>query len=109
MIEITSTQQLKLLLERHSFFLSKKMGQNFLVDKFALGKIVSAGDLSKKDTVIEVGAGTGTLTLELSKKAKKVIAIEKDKNLIPLVLKSKSPDSISKVVVNLLMHIFNLF
>ncbi len=85
MTELTNTQELKLLLERHSLFLSKKMGQNFLIDKFALEKIVNAGNISKRDTVIEVGAGIGTLTLELSKKAKKVIAIEKDRNFIPLL------------------------
>jgi len=85
MTELTNTQKLKLLLERHSLFLSKKMGQIFLIDKSALEKIVAAGNLSKEDIVIEVGAGIGTLTLELSKNAKRVIAIEKDKNLIPLL------------------------
>ena len=85
MIELTNTQELKLLLERNSLFLSKKMGQNFLIDRSALEKIVTAGNLSKEDIVIEVGAGIGTLTLELSKRAKKVIAIEKDKNFIPLL------------------------
>ncbi len=84
----TNTQELKLLLERHSLFLTKKMGQNFLIDKSALEKIINAGNVSKKDTVIDVGAGIGTLTLELSKKAKKVLAIEKDKNLIPLLEES---------------------
>jgi 16S rRNA (adenine1518-N6/adenine1519-N6)-dimethyltransferase len=85
MISPQNTQELKLLLEKNSLFLSKKMGQNFLIDSSALEKIVTAGNLSKKDTVIEIGAGIGTLTLELSKKAKKVIAIEKDKNLLPLL------------------------
>lgn len=85
MIDITNTKELKLLLERNSLFLSKKMGQNFIVDKSALEKMVVAGNILKEDTIIEVGAGIGALTLELSKKAKRVIAIEKDKNFIPLL------------------------
>ncbi len=48
MTELTNTQKLKLLLERHSLFLSKKMGQIFLIDKSALEKIVAAGNLSKR-------------------------------------------------------------
>ncbi len=82
-----NTSELKLFLEENSLFLSKKLGQNFLVDKEILEKIADTGSLTKEDNVIEVGAGIGTLTLLLSKKAKKVIAIEKDKKLIPLLKK----------------------
>jgi 16S rRNA (adenine1518-N6/adenine1519-N6)-dimethyltransferase len=86
------TKELKLILEKNSIFLSKKLGQNFLIDGHALEKIINASDLSKEDTVLEVGAGIGNLTLSLAKKAKKVLAIEKDKNLIPLLKEASSKE-----------------
>jgi len=64
---------------------SKRLGQNFLVDKNALKKLADAAELTKDDIVLEVGAGTGTLTVELAKRAKRVIAVEKDRDLIPLL------------------------
>lgn len=60
---------------------NKLLGQNFLVDKSVLHQIVSTADLSKEDTVLEVGPGTGLLTQELVQRAGQVIAIEKDRKL----------------------------
>lgn len=60
----------------------KSLGQNFLVNPHILDKIVSAAELSKDDTVLEVGPGTGNLTKKIAEKAGRVIAIEKDKRLI---------------------------
>lgn len=57
---------------------TKKLGQNFMINNSAIEKIVGALGLSEKDTVIEIGAGSGNLTGELFKKTKKIIAIEKD-------------------------------
>lgn len=62
---------------------SKLLGQNFLKDKNILDKIVGLADLSKQDTVLEIGPGLGALTVELAKSAGKVVAVEKDKKLIP--------------------------
>lgn len=59
----------------------KSMGQNFLIDENIVKKIVKAGNVNKKDIIVEIGPGTGSLTLELAKHAKKVIAIEKDEKL----------------------------
>ncbi len=61
---------------------NKLLGQNFLLSKKALEEIVRLADLDLDDIVLEIGAGTGILTEELAVKAKKVIAIEKDKELI---------------------------
>jgi len=61
----------------------KKFGQNFLIDEKYISALVSAARVSKKNVVVEVGAGTGALTKELAKKAKKVIAFEIDRDLIP--------------------------
>ncbi len=60
----------------------KKLGQNFLINKNALKKIVEDLDICQNDVVIEIGAGSGNLTEELLKKNISIIAIEKDKNLI---------------------------
>jgi len=54
------------------------MGQNFLIDRSVLAKIIDAGELSPQDTVLEIGPGLGILTLELARKANRVIAVEKD-------------------------------
>lgn len=67
----------------------KALGQHFLVDRMVLKKIANTIDPQQEDFIIEIGAGKGALTFFLAKKANKVIAIEKDKSLIP-VLKSKN-------------------
>ncbi len=59
----------------------KSLGQNFLSDPKILSKIAEAADISKEDTVVEIGPGKGSLTIELLKRAGRVIAIEKDEEL----------------------------
>ena len=66
--------------ERDSFP-SKSLGQNFLRDKNILGKIVSLAELTSSDEVLEIGPGLGALTVELAKRAGRIIAVEKDRNL----------------------------
>ncbi len=69
----------------------KSLGQNFLINPGILEKIVSAAEIEKSDTVIEVGPGTGILTEKLAARAGRVIAIEKDRRLIaPLREKFKN-------------------
>lgn len=63
----------------------KSLGQNFLVNPRILDKIVSAAEITKDDVILEVGPGTGSLTKKLLEKAKKVIAIEKDRRLVSLL------------------------
>lgn len=64
------------------FRAKKSLGQNFLANPRILDKIVQAAEISKEDIVLEVGPGTGNLTKKLAEKAKRVIAIEKDRRLI---------------------------
>ncbi|MFH1175455.1 MAG: rRNA adenine dimethyltransferase family protein [bacterium] len=59
----------------------RSLGQNFLVDKNIINKVVEAGEIKSDDVVLEIGPGRGALTFELAKRAGKVIAIEKDKGL----------------------------
>jgi 16S rRNA (adenine1518-N6/adenine1519-N6)-dimethyltransferase len=61
----------------------KSLGQNFLIDKNIQKKIISASDLTKKDIVLEIGAGQGDLTAQLAQKAQKVYALEIDRRLYP--------------------------
>jgi 16S rRNA (adenine1518-N6/adenine1519-N6)-dimethyltransferase len=63
----------------------KSLGQNFLHSKSVLFAIVKAGNLSDKETVLEIGPGTGMLTRELLKTGAKVVAVEKDDALIPVL------------------------
>ena len=62
---------------------SKSLGQNFLKDKNILDKIVSLAELTRQDVVLEIGPGLGALTEELARRAGNVVAVEKDKKLIP--------------------------
>ncbi|GAG23138.1 unnamed protein product, partial [marine sediment metagenome] len=65
-----------------------RLGQNFLIDEGILDRIIEVADLNKKDVVIEIGPGMGTLTKGLAEKAKKVLAIELDENLVKLLKKT---------------------
>lgn len=76
---------------RSRFVPDKSRGQHFLIDKNVLSKIVAAAELSKKDMVIEIGAGTGILTAELAKRAGRMVAFEVDRKLVGL-LKEKFRD-----------------
>jgi len=73
------------ILQKYNFNFQKQFGQNFLIDPHVLDKIIDAAEITKEDTVIEVGPGIGTLTQSLCERAGKVIAVEIDKNLIPIL------------------------
>lgn len=75
----------KRIVEKYGFKFTKSLGQNFLLDNNVLKDIVEGAEVSKEDLVIEIGPGVGSLTRELLPKAKKVIAIELDKSLIPIL------------------------
>jgi 16S rRNA (adenine1518-N6/adenine1519-N6)-dimethyltransferase len=63
--------------KKEDIFLKKGLGQNLLTDKNIIKKIIDNVDIDKNDIVLEIGPGLGAITFELSKKAKKVICIEK--------------------------------
>ena len=85
----------------------KHLGQNFLVDKNILQKIINSADIKSDDIILEVGPGTGILTKELAKKAKKIIAVEKDKSIIE-VLKENLKDFQNIEIINEDILKFNL-
>ena len=71
--------------EKHGFRLSKSLGQNFLTDKNIIDEIVASAQINPNDLVVEIGPGIGVITTEAAKYAKKVIAVEIDKNFIPIL------------------------
>lgn len=75
---------------KHGFKLSKSLGQNFLTDKNIIDKIIEKSIIGKRDLVIEIGPGIGVLTAAAAEEAGKVIAIEIDRNLIPILKETLS-------------------
>ena len=73
------------LVKKYNFKFSKSLGQNFLVDDSVPRDIVLGAEVDENDLVIEIGPGVGTLTVQLLKTAKRVIAIELDNDLIPIL------------------------
>lgn len=73
------------IIEKYGFDFRKKFGQNFLVDKHILDKIIEAADITPQDCVLEIGPGIGTMTQRLAEEAGEVVAVEIDKNLIPIL------------------------
>lgn len=84
-MELTNPSFIKDLLERHDFRFSKTFGQNFLITKQIPEKIAASADLDEKTTVLEIGPGIGCLTRCLAERAKKVISVEIDDRLLPLL------------------------
>ncbi len=80
-----SPKYVKEILNRYGFQFSKSLGQNFLIDGNIVRKISGAGDITKEDYVLEIGPGIGTLTEELALNAKKVVAVELDEALLPIL------------------------
>ncbi len=87
------------ILEKYNFNFQKKFGQNFLIDTNILEGIVKGAEITKDDCVLEIGPGIGTMTQYLCENAKFVIAVEIDKNLIPILNDTLSEYS-NKVIIN---------
>ncbi|MBR4026153.1 MAG: 16S rRNA (adenine(1518)-N(6)/adenine(1519)-N(6))-dimethyltransferase RsmA, partial [Lachnospiraceae bacterium] len=73
------------ILNKYQFVFQKRFGQNFLIDTHVLEKIIRAADITKEDMVLEIGPGIGTMTQYLCEHAREVVAVEIDKNLIPIL------------------------
>ena len=84
-MDLCDIQQIKALLSRHGFHFSKSMGQNFLVEDWVPRDIAEASGASPSCGVLEVGPGIGPLTQELSRRAGRVVSVELDRSLLPIL------------------------
>ncbi len=73
------------VLQKYQFTFQKKYGQNFLIDTHILEKIIRESGITENDLVLEIGPGIGTMTQYLAENAREVVAVEIDKNLIPIL------------------------
>ena len=73
------------ILNKYQFMFQKRFGQNFLIDTHVLEKIIKSAEITKEDLVLEIGPGIGTMTQYLCENAREVVAVEIDKNLIPIL------------------------
>lgn len=87
------------IIQKYEFMFQKKFGQNFLIDTHVLEKIISAAGIIKNDCVLEIGPGIGTMTQYLAENAGHVVAVEIDRNLIP-ILKETLADYDNVTVIN---------
>lgn len=85
MYNLSDIGTVRSILEKHGFTFSKVLGQNFLINPAVCPEMAEEAVTSENDGVIEIGAGVGVLTAELCKRAKKVVSIELDKRLLPVL------------------------
>ena len=85
MAELGNPQNTIEVLQKYRFNFQKKFGQNFLIDTHVLDKIIDASGVTEDEFVLEIGPGIGTMTQYLCERAREVVAVEIDKNLIPIL------------------------
>jgi len=87
-IDLTNIRELRNFLYAHHIRPNKAFGQNFIVDHSILLRIVEAAEIHVDDQVLELGAGTGVLTRELAKHARRVVAVELEREMLSLLVKT---------------------
>lgn len=85
MKKLTSISTIKYIMDKYGFNFSKSLGQNFLISEHVVNEIVDGAEINEGDYVLEVGPGIGVMTYEIAKIAKKVLAVEIDSSLIPVL------------------------
>ncbi|MGI6766622.1 MAG: 16S rRNA (adenine(1518)-N(6)/adenine(1519)-N(6))-dimethyltransferase RsmA [Lentihominibacter sp.] len=85
LMELYSPSTIKEISEKYGFRFSRSLGQNFITDRNVLNKIVEGAEIGPEDLVIEIGPGFGALTAELAQVSSRVVAIELDSRLIPIL------------------------
>lgn len=97
-MKLYTPQTINEIKKKYDFSLSKSLGQNFLTDKGIIDEIIEAAEIGEDSLVIEIGPGIGVLTAEAAALAGKVVAVEIDKNLIPILSETLAEFSNVKVV-----------
>ena len=97
--------EIKDIIIKNKFVYNKQFGQNFITDTNLLMSIVNDSEINSETTVLEIGAGAGSLTREIAKVAKKVVAFEIDKKLIPILDESlKDYDNITLITEDIMKY-----
>lgn len=111
-MNLTSKKAIQNLLKKYQVRPSKRLGQNFLIDKRVIKKLIEAANLKPKDVVLEIGPGIGNLTQELAKKVKKVIAVEKDQKMVEILKETlkdyENVEIIKEDILKLDLRTYNL-
>lgn len=94
---LSLAKQTKEILNENNIKLNKNLGQNYLIDKNKRDKIIDYGNVTERDVVLEIGSGIGTLTIELAKKAEKVISIEQDPTIYEILKNRLEREGIENV------------
>jgi len=84
-MDLTQRQNVQLLLKKHGLKPLKRFGQNFLIDPGLPQKLVASAQINAQDTVLEIGPGIGAITQALAQKAKRVVAVEKDREMVNIL------------------------
>ena len=85
MEKLSNPQKTIEILQKYQFVFQKRFGQNFLIDPHVLEKIMAAAQIGPEDCVLEIGPGIGTMTQYLAERAARVVAVEIDEGLIPIL------------------------
>ena len=98
MEKLSNPQRTIEVIKKYEFCFQKKFGQNFLIDGHVLDKIIAGAGVTKDDMVLEIGPGIGTMTQYLAEAAGKVVAVEIDRNLLPVLQETLSDYNNVKVI-----------
>ncbi len=99
MLKLSSPSTIKYIMEKYGFKFSKSLGQNFLISDDVVEDIMEGADVSEEDYILEVGPGIGVMTQALAERAKKVVSVELDTSLLPVLKETLAPyDNV--VIVN---------
>lgn len=105
-MELSNKEDLLKILNFYRLRPKKLLGQNFLINPEIFKEIIKSAELNKKDIILEIGAGLGTLTEKLSQQSRLVVAIEKDKNLADILKKITFPYNNIKIINDDVLKIF---
>jgi 16S rRNA (adenine1518-N6/adenine1519-N6)-dimethyltransferase len=108
-MDLSLKKDIKNLLKDYQIRPLRGLGQNFLVNKEAINRVIKAAELNPRDIVLEIGPGLGSLTQELAKKVKMVIAVEKDPKMVEILNETLKGFNNVEIIKNDILKIFNFF
>lgn len=103
--DLTSVRELRRLFSAHGMQPNKAFGQNFLIDRSVLRQIVAAAEIDAADSVLEVGAGTGVLTRALARQARRVVAVELERDMLALLAETTRDCANVEIIARNLLHL----